>query len=70
MNTHTLHSAKPDSLDITVADFDGVMFHISNPDGDKGKIRVSASLKFYADLQEHNADGVSLPCRSHGNYTV
>ena len=22
-------------------DFDGVLFHISNPDGDKGKIRVS-----------------------------
>ena len=38
------------------ADFDGVLFHISNPDGDKGKIRVSISLKFFDDLQAHGAD--------------
>ncbi len=56
---HT-HSAKPESIDITVADFDGVLFHISNPDGDKGKIRISASLKFFGDLQQHGAEGVSL----------
>ena len=56
--THT--SSKPESIDITVADFDGVLFHISNPDGDKGKIRISASLKFYGDLQKHGADGVRL----------
>lgn len=40
-------------------DFDGVLFHISNPEGDKGKIRVSISLKFFGDLQQHGADGVS-----------
>ncbi len=32
---------KPDLVDITVADFDGVLYHISNPDGDKSKIRVN-----------------------------
>lgn len=47
---------KPESLDITVADFDGVLYHISNPDEDKSKIRVSISLKFYKDLQDHGAD--------------
>jgi actin related protein 2/3 complex subunit 2 len=47
---------KPDLLDITIADFDGVLYHISNPDGDKTKLRVSISLKFYKDLQEHGAD--------------
>ena len=46
------------------SDFDGVLFHITNPDGDKGKIRVSISLKFFADLQQHGADGVRR--RSHG----
>jgi len=34
---------KPDSLNVIVADFDGVLFHISNPDGDKSKVRVSSS---------------------------
>ena len=42
-----------------MADFDGVLFHISNPDGDKGKIRISASLKFYSDLKENGCEGVS-----------
>nr|WAQ15585.1 ARPC2 [Halisarca dujardinii] len=48
--------AKPDGVDITAADFDGVLFHISNPDGDKTKIRVSISLKFYKDLQQFGAE--------------
>ncbi|KAK2187890.1 hypothetical protein NP493_151g01031 [Ridgeia piscesae] len=47
---------KPDSVDITVADFDGVLYHMSNPSGDKTKIQVSIALKFYKDLQEHGAD--------------
>ncbi|XP_022310063.1 actin-related protein 2/3 complex subunit 2-like [Crassostrea virginica] len=47
---------KPDNVDITVADFDGVLYHISNPNDDKSKIRVSISLKFYKDLQGHGAD--------------
>ena len=36
-------SAKPESVDVTVADFDGVLFHISNLNGDKTKVRVSIS---------------------------
>lgn len=47
---------KPETVDITVADFDGVLFHISNPNGDKNKLRVSISLHFYKDLQQHGAD--------------
>lgn len=34
-------SLKPESIDVTVADFDGVLFHISNVNGDKTKVRVS-----------------------------
>lgn len=39
---HSVHfSQKPESIDVTVADFDGVLFHISNINGDKTKVRVS-----------------------------
>ncbi|XP_077295228.1 actin-related protein 2/3 complex, subunit 2 isoform X2 [Arctopsyche grandis] len=47
---------KPETTDVTVADFDGVLFHISNLNGDKTKVRVSISLKFYKQLLEHGAD--------------
>ena len=57
---------KPDLVDITIADFDGVLYHLSNPDGDKSKIRVSISLKFYKELQEHGAD--DLIQREYGSY--
>lgn len=59
---------KHEGIDITVADFDGVLFHFSNPDGDKSKLRISISLKFYADLQKHGADG--LIQKIYGNYLV
>lgn len=49
-------SVKNESIDVTVADFDGVLYHISNLNGDKSKIRISISLKFYKELQEHGAD--------------
>jgi len=35
---------KPDAVNVTVADFDGVLYHISNPDGDKSKLMVSIFL--------------------------
>lgn len=31
---------KPESIDVKIADFDGVLFHISNINGDKTKVRV------------------------------
>ncbi|KAI8489973.1 PREDICTED: actin-related protein 2/3 complex subunit 2-like [Branchiostoma belcheri] len=57
---------KPDSVDITIADFDGVLYHISNPGGDKTKVMVSISLKFYKELQQHGAD--SLLQREYGDF--
>lgn len=48
---------KLESVDVTVADFDGALFHISTPpSGEKTKVRISISLKFYAELQEHGSD--------------
>lgn len=53
---HCRAGNKLEAVEWTVADFDGVLFHISNYQNDKTKIRVSISLKFYRDLQEHGAD--------------
>lgn len=50
--------SKPEALCVTLADFDGVQYRISNPNADKSKINVSISLKFYKELQTHGADDV------------
>jgi len=62
---NALSRNKPDSIDVTIADFDGVLFHISNVNNDKTKVRVSISLQFYKELQEHGAD--ELLRREYGN---
>lgn len=59
---------KAESIDVTVADFDGVLFHISNINGDKTKVRISISLKFYKQLQEHGAD--ELLKREYGDLLI
>jgi len=68
--SNALAGNKPDAVDITIADFDGVLFHISNPSSSdqsqKSKILVSISLKFYKDLKEHGAD--ELIKREYGAY--
>uniref|UniRef100_A0A672N1L6 Arp2/3 complex 34 kDa subunit n=1 Tax=Sinocyclocheilus grahami TaxID=75366 RepID=A0A672N1L6_SINGR len=60
---------KPEAVEVTFADFDGVLYHISNPNGDKTKVMVSISLKFFKELQEHGADEVreiiTKPLASH-----
>ena len=43
---------------MTLADFDGVLYRISNPAGDRTKINVSIALKFYAELVSHGAHDV------------
>ena len=50
---------KSEAAEVKYADFDGVLYHISNPNGDKTKVMVSISLKFYKELQAHGADEVS-----------
>ncbi len=63
-------SSKPEAVMITLADFDGVQYSLSNPGArssgegsssshDKTKINVSVALKFYKELQDHGADEVS-----------
>jgi len=49
-------TGKHDAIDIKVSDFDGCIYHVSNPEGDKTKIRVSLSLKFYDELNKQGLD--------------
>ncbi|CAH0564865.1 unnamed protein product [Brassicogethes aeneus] len=65
---NALNGQKNESIDVTVADFDGVLYHISNPNGDKSKIRISISLKFYKELQQYGAD--ELLKREYGQYLI
>lgn len=46
---------KPESVDSTLADFDGVMYHMSNPSGNRLIVRVSLSLKSYSACLRHGA---------------
>ena len=57
---------KTEAVHVTLADFDGVQYKISNPgggggDADKSKVNISIALKFYKELQNHGADEVSMP---------
>ncbi|XP_015126493.1 probable actin-related protein 2/3 complex subunit 2 [Diachasma alloeum] len=65
---NTLSGHKPESTDVIIADFDGALFHMSNPNGDKSKLRISISLKFYGQLREYGAD--DLLKREYGAYLV
>jgi len=65
---NALSDQKPESVLVTVADFDGVLYRISNPKEDKTKVNVSISLKFYKELQEHGADDVLK--REYGDLLV
>ncbi|KAH7724449.1 PNAS-139 family protein [Aphelenchoides avenae] len=58
--------AKVGDVAVQFADFDGVLYNVSNPDGDRSKIMVSISLKFYKELQDHGAD--ELLKREYGSY--
>ena len=41
---------KPDTVDVTVADFDGCLYHLSNPNSDKTKIMVRVVIFLISDL--------------------
>jgi len=55
---NALAGVKPESVSVTVADFDGVLYRIANPGNEKTKINISISLKFYKELEVHGASKV------------
>lgn len=46
----TFFRHKPESIDISIADFDGALFHISNVGGDKTKVRVSNFSRYNLNI--------------------
>lgn len=51
-----LASKKLETTELIIADFDGVIYHLSNLNGDRAKLVLSIQLKFFKELQEHGAD--------------
>jgi actin related protein 2/3 complex, subunit 2 len=62
-----LPSAAPVSIDQTVSDFDGVLFHISTPET-KTKIVISIQIRCFKDLVRYGAEKVLQ--REYGQYAV
>jgi len=62
---NALAGEKLELIALKVADFDGVLYKLSNPSGDKTKINVSVSLKFYKELEAHGT--ANLLKREYGN---
>lgn len=52
------NAAKPTTIDLTCADFDGVTYHIYTPSGNKKEIHVSISTKCFQELAKYGADAV------------
>ncbi|KAK0089716.1 hypothetical protein PV325_005863 [Microctonus aethiopoides] len=65
---NSISGHKQESTDVTIADFDGVLFHVSNPNGEKSKLKISILVKFYDQLREYGAD--DLIKREYGCYLV
>ncbi|KAF3769197.1 P34-Arc-domain-containing protein [Cryphonectria parasitica EP155] len=65
--TERFSGSPPVSIDQTVSDFDGVIFHISTPEV-KTKILVSIQIKCYRDLVKYGAEQVLN--REYGEYVV
>jgi len=55
------------SIDQTVSDFDGVIFHISTPET-KTKILVSIQIRCFGDLVRYGAEDVLR--REYGQYVT
>lgn len=58
LTIHSLSAEKPDGLDMQLADFDGVMYHVCTPDAEnRHKLRFSMSIKCYkSELVQYGAD--------------
>ncbi|KAK0656154.1 Arp2/3 complex, 34 kd subunit p34-Arc-domain-containing protein [Cercophora newfieldiana] len=65
--TERFSGAPPVSIDQTVSDFDGVIFHISTPET-KTQILVSIQIRCYKDLVRYGAEQVLQ--REYGPYVV
>ncbi|EDQ89569.1 uncharacterized protein MONBRDRAFT_37027 [Monosiga brevicollis MX1] len=63
-----LQEEKVDPVEVTIADFDGALYHLSNPEGDRNKVQISLGVKFYHELQPHGVN--ELMKREYGDMLV
>jgi len=63
-----LVNEKANAIHIKVSDFDGCVYQVSNPDGDRSKIVVSIALKFYDSLRKYDAD--EMIKKIYGDYLI
>uniref|UniRef100_A0A0M3JFW2 Arp2/3 complex 34 kDa subunit n=1 Tax=Anisakis simplex TaxID=6269 RepID=A0A0M3JFW2_ANISI len=61
---------KPDSVDVRFADFDGVVYHISNLDADRYKIMVSDSFVTFIIYKSTALMTLQLLKREYANYLM
>jgi len=54
--TSRKESGRRDALDVTIADFDGVTFHISSPGNESPEVTISISTKCLNDLKSSGLD--------------
>nr|CAH8866552.1 unnamed protein product [Trichobilharzia regenti] len=54
-----------EKIDYKVADFDGVLYSITNPTNEKKKILVSIFIKFFTELKEHGV--MEVLAREYGD---
>jgi actin related protein 2/3 complex, subunit 2 len=64
---YALTQRGPASIDQTVSDFDGVIFHISTPES-KSKILLSIQIRCFQDLVKYGAKEVLQ--REYGPYVA
>ena len=60
-----LNDQRPRPVCLTFADFDGVLYRISNPSDDVTKLNVSIAIKFFQELVNHG--GQSILIQQYGN---
>jgi len=64
-----VEEGKHEALEMVIADFDGVTFHLSTPDANaKNIIQISMAMKAYSDLKKCGVDDVMN--KYYGNYIV
>eukprot|EP00053_Salpingoeca_punica_P004396 m.48931 g.48931 ORF g.48931 m.48931 type:complete len:315 (-) comp12774_c0_seq1:323-1267(-) len=56
---------KVETVNVTVADFDGVLYHVSNPEGERSKVIVSIGMKFFFELEPYGVN--ELMKREYGS---
>jgi actin related protein 2/3 complex subunit 2 len=66
--TNPPEDGKYESVEITIADFDGVIFHIFSDQNSKNLLNVSVSIKCFRQLQALGVESVLK--NAYGNYLV